>query len=72
MNEPERHYDRIAEVAQELWDIANEESAEKTIIGDEAFNHEEWLEAEREELQEKRKHMEETVTINGEFAGLEA
>lgn len=72
MNEPERTYDRMAEVCEELWAIENDEAAEQTIIGDEEFDNEAWLEAERDALAEKQEDMEATVTINGEFAGLEA
>lgn len=72
MSEPGRTYDRIAEVEEELWAISNEESAANTIIGDEAFSNEAWLEAERDALEAKQEALEETVTISGEFAGLEA
>lgn len=70
MHEPERYYDREAEICEELRAITNGESAEKTFIRGKAFNHRKWLNAERSAVTEKATHMEESITISGEFAGL--
>ena len=71
MRPPENHYDRMYEVSQELWEIQNEEKPELTFIRGEAFDHSEWLDAERKALQEETERMTQTVTVNGEFAALE-
>lgn len=70
MRPPQGHYDRMYAVSQELWEIQAGDEPEKTFIRGEAFNHREWLEAERKALQEETERMTETVTVNGEFAGL--
>lgn len=71
MNPPSAQYDRMYEVSQEIWEIESGEEAEQTFIRGEAFNHLKWLEVERKALQDETERMTETVTVNGEFAGLE-
>lgn len=71
MNEPERHYDRMAEVSLALVETINGERAETTIINGEEFDNRAWLEAEHAALRDKVQDIEGTVTIGGEFAGLE-
>ena len=70
MNGPERTYDRLQDVAEKIREVEHEESAENTVIGGEEFSNLEWLVAERRALINEKRRMEETVTINGEFAGL--
>lgn len=70
MNPPEQQYDRMAEIEEEIWAIVGDKAPEKTIIGGEEFDNMAWLEAERAALEAEQERIEETVTINGEFAGL--
>lgn len=66
-----RLLDRKAEVYSELDAMDKEESAEKTIVRGEVFDHEEWLEAEREFINSQRLNLVKTVNPRGEFVGLE-
>lgn len=72
MRAPETVYDRLVEVSEELWAIEAEDAAAKTFIGGEAFDNEAWLAAEREALQDERLRIEETVAIDGTFAGVDS
>ena len=57
---------RTVEITNELWDIENDDQAERTLTiqGDE-FNNKEWLEAEEQELREKREKLMDAVTAQG-------
>lgn len=57
---------RTVEITNELWDIENDDQAERTLTiqGDE-FNNKNWLEAEQAELREKREALMDAVTVQG-------
>ena len=67
MNQLAQINDRDAEISQELFEIEQgERPMEKYLFEhDEMFNHEEWLEAEREEIRDERERVLNIVTVSG-------
>jgi len=57
---------RTVEITNELWDIQNDDIAERTLTIDGGeFNNREWLEAEQDELRKRREDIMDAVTPEG-------
>lgn len=57
---------RTVEITNELWNIENDDIAERTLTIDGGeFNNREWLEAEQDELRERRETLMDAVTPQG-------
>lgn len=60
---------RSVAITNELWDIEKDEIAERTLTIDGGeFNNREWLEAEQQELRDRRADLMDTVTAAGQVS----